>query len=159
MKYFNIFFIACGIFTIICIGYEVLNIPITFNIDKEYTGFILEEESGREVTIKLTGKLKKRLISVDKFDGIIEIDDVKYDAWFQEAEVGNGVFVTVNRDVIGGMLYAYNSLEYMGSIYIDSKLKQLVIYQNNNSKIIVPAKTFDEAIEQEDKFYKHIYQN
>lgn len=159
MKWFNIFFIACGIFTVICVGYEVLNVPITFNIDKEYTGFMIENETGKDVTIKMTGKLKKRLISVDKFDGKIEIDDIKYDVWFQEAEVGNGVFTTVNRDVIGGMFYACNSLNHKGSIHTDSKLEQLIIYQNNSSKIIVPAKTFEEAIEQEDKFYKQIYQN
>lgn len=154
MKWFNIFFIACGIFTVICVGYEVLNVPITFNIDKEYTGFMIENETGKDVTIKMTGKLKKRLISVDKFDGKIEIDDIKYDVWFQEAEVANGIFTTVDRDTISGMLCTFNPLDCKGAIVIDSKLEHFIIYLNNGSKIIVPATTLDEAIQQEDRFYK-----
>lgn len=108
MKWFNIFFIACGIFTVICVGYEVLNVPITFNIDKEYTGFMIENETGKDVTIKMTGKLKKRLISVDEFDGVIEIEEDVYDCWMKEGSYETLLFNVHDGDRLGGMVQTVN---------------------------------------------------
>lgn len=164
MKILNLFLGIGVVFTIIYLGYEVVDLPILYQVNREFEGIIFDDQSDSKLVVKIEGELKKRLFSKDEFLGqvsfILEDEVTKYQLDLSEMSVLTKVgqttwnIQTVNRKVLHGIVRDYknrpNSVtSYSNNIAIvdiTADWNKIAIYFINKDKqFVAPAFSKEEA--------------
>lgn len=155
----NLILIVSAGFTVLYMLYGMLNIPVSYQIEKEYTGIVFEDDN--PLTVKIKGALKKRLFSMDEFSGNIEFLDghnvteysLSLNAGEQVTEIGNtGWYISsINRKALFGTVTDWwsgsGNSKTIAVVEMTSDWKQIIItlLEDGNKRFIAPANNLEEA--------------
>lgn len=167
---FSLILIVSAGFTVFYMVYGLLNISVSYNIDKEYTGIVFEDDN--LLTVKIKGTLEKRLFSINGFSGNIEFLDgdsvTEYSLSLNESEQVTEIGDTgwhigsINRKALFGIAtdrWRSGNSKTIAVLEMISDWKQIIIilFEDANKRFIVPANNLEEPKQVKEEFNLKIW--